>query len=480
MSATLRLAGWIELHYSEPRGEWSARLRYRLPGEAKKLNEGEAIWFEATDAEDAAARAEALVMDARIELTRRLARTEAPREARAALTTLEDFREEVWMVRRYPNLPANSKANHEQQWARWINPSLGGLTLAELGARGPEIGHLWIEQMQADGAGVPTITQVVALASGYLSTAHKWGYLKAAENPFANLELPEPAFREPDEFALEIEHVELLAWLTPGPLRNTLWTELVGCEALRQQDLGALTWADLFLEDWTPRAHMLVSKAISGRGIKREIKTLKRRSEGLRTPPFWEPVAATAAAVREQEGAERIDQRVFYTDAPDHLPDADNWGDRVWEPALERSGIEQDGRYGHLTPHRLRSAAGSALGYALRPRHEVIAFLGHSQESTSLTWYLRSYQSPLPELRGMSVVEQIRRARRLVLPQARAHVAKLGAAVTEQEAALERAKAGHHGKEARRHGAALTARRREFADASYKLNVLEAFVDANA
>ena len=106
--------------------------------------------------------------------------------------------------------------------------------------------------MQREGAGVPTITKAVNHVRGYLTYALRQRYLTTTnQNPLLRfLTLPKPGFVEQTEYALKIEHVELLAWLTPGPLRNTLWTELVGCEALRQQELCCLRWIDVFHPSW--------------------------------------------------------------------------------------------------------------------------------------------------------------------------------------------------------------------------------------
>ena len=45
----------------------------------------------------------------------------------------------------------------------------------------------------------------------------------------------------------------------------------------------------------------------------------------------------------------------------------------------------------------------------------AVAQLGHSAGSTTLTFYFRAYEDPSPELRGLSVNDQLIRARRLTL-----------------------------------------------------------------
>jgi|GEM_PF-2945941 hypothetical protein len=469
MGDAITLAGWLEVRYSKRRDLWQIRLRHRPPGMPTQTEDE--CWVAAASEAEARALGGDQLVEKRLALTRRLKRRNLPRSQRGSLA-LGAFYKEVWYERVYPKLPANSQNDHDQQWRKWIEPYVSGYTLAEFAEDGPNIGHFWVSEMQRDGAGVPTIQKVVALARGYLTDAIRWRYLTVTENPLKYVELPQREFVESSEYALQIEHVELLAWLTPGPLRNTLWTELIGCEALRQQELSVLRWSDLYHPSWEPRSYAEITKAVSGKGGRREIKTLKNASEGRRNPELWTPLLPLLDAVRAEEQVENLDAFVFVSGSADGLPDIDNWRDDVWTPALKAAGIEQDGIYGHLTPHRLRGAAGTAFGYALAPQHVVMIFLGHRQETTSLDWYLRAYKNPDPELRGMPVAEQIVRAREIVLPQVRARVDALACTVEEHATLARAASAAGDVKQARHQGMLRANRSRELANARQKAELL--------
>lgn len=471
---TLTLAGWVEARFLKRRGLWQVRLRYRSPGLSTQT-EAEA-WVEAEGKEEAVARGGDELTEARLKLTRRLQRRDLPRGQRGSLP-LGAFYEEVWRERVYKQLPANSQDGHDQVWSKWIEPYISGYTLHQFGEDGPTLGHLWVLEMQHDGAGVPTIRKAVYHVRGYLTWALKWRYLtNATENPLRYVELPKAEFVVPSEYALQLEQVEALAWLTGGSIRNTLWAELIGCEALRQQELCCLRWIDLYHPDWQPRDYAEVTQAISGRGKRRQIKELKNRAEGRRNPELWRPLLPVLEAVRAEEQVSDLNARIFVAESWDGLPDAKNWGSDIFPPALEASGIEQDGIYGHLTPHRLRAAAGTAFGYALRPMHEVMGFMGHTQITTSLDWYLRAYKNPLPELRGMPFPDQISRARGLVLPQVQARVAKLAAAAEEHTALAREASTRGRAKEARKQGALRANRQRELGYARRKAELLGSLV----
>jgi hypothetical protein len=90
--------------------------------------------------------------------------------------------------------------------------------------------------------------------------------------------------------------------------------------------------------------------------------------------------------------------------------------------ALRRAGIEQDGRYGHITPHRFRGAAASSYGYARWSEAELLTHVGHKHFTTSLQWYIRAYENPVTDLQGMHPNKQIERARRVTLDRLRAHL----------------------------------------------------------
>ena len=95
--------------------------------------------------------------------------------------------------------------------------------------------------------------------------------------------------------------------------------------------------------------------------------------------------------------------------------DADNWRRRVFYPALVKIGVPRDGpRYGRVTPHRLRAACATMLGYAQWPTMKVLLHLGHQSETTTIAFYQRALEDESHELYGMSVDDQIKRGRKEV------------------------------------------------------------------
>jgi len=54
------------------------------------------------------------------------------------------------------------------------------------------------------------------------------------------------------------------------------------------------------------------------------------------------------------------------------------------------------------------------LGYALTPKHVMLDFLGHEQETTTIKHYLRAFKDARAKLReGLPVPDQIAQARAL-------------------------------------------------------------------
>ncbi len=438
-----RLAGWVETRYAKRRGQYQSRLRYR-PSAGTPPVTVEEVWHDSpagrTDnkrLEYAAKEGRRLLGDAQLDLTQRLRLRTAPAFQRGALTTLGYFWDEEWEKRALRKRPANTRANYHYSFKNWVRPYLGGISLDELAKRGTEIGRQWITALQEDNAGVATIEYAISVAKSVLGDAIEWEWVAAADNPMRFVRAPEREFKEEVEFALEIEHVCLTAWMTPT-LGDVLWAELIGTEALRQQEIVLFRLSDLFHEDGSPLSRMKVTKAVSGKGRHRHTKGLKGGS-GRRSPELFPEIAKLARLYVETEHPtpDDLSARLFPANSWDGIRDIDNWRDDVWEPALRRAGIEQDGRYGHITPHRFRGAAASSYGYARWSEAELLTHVGHKHFTTSLQWYIRAYENPVTDLQGMHPNKQIERARRVTLDRLRAHlqsVASPAYAILEEKA----------------------------------------------
>jgi len=487
--ATPRYAGWLETRYLARKGLWRVRLRYREGTE--KPTEAEAFVVADNESEAMERGAEALA-DARHELTKRVMRTSLPAAQRAQLMTFEQFYETEFVPRRLPQHSSSYQSDVRHNWDANINPYLGGIPLTEFVRRGHEIGREWVTALSANGRRRPTIVKAVNIGRGMLTFAIREGVISPEKgvHPFAYLPLPEKDFEEEIEFALELEQTIAVAWLTPGRLRHTLWLELVADEALRQQEVAPLLWTDLLRENGRPRPTIAVTKAVSGRGRPKEekghvgaqIATLKNARQGRRAPELFPALGELVVAVWEDEGSPPLaGRRVFSTAGHLGIQDIDNFRDDFWASALEAAinldVLEQDGRYGHVTPHRFRGAAASAYGYAPGWNEaRLLRHVGHVEMTTTLDWYIRAKENPRPELEAMPIDDQIRRARKRAIDVVERNVARLAGIVAETERELESAKNEQRAKAARSAGARLRIRRRELELAEQKLATLRALV----
>jgi hypothetical protein len=493
-----RYAGWIEARYRPHKGLWQVRLRYRQGG--LKATETE-IFVQAASKQEALIVGGERLADARYELGKRLLRSALPAHQRSDLMTLEDFYEDVYLVRRFPQLKPSYRSDVGYLWRAHINRLLGGIALADFVRSGKAIGQEFVDVLAEEGLGRPTIVKVLNVARGILTAAIEDQLLKpeAGVHPFKYVVVPSAPFAEEVEVALELEQWIALAWLAPGRLRHTLWLELVGAEALRQQEVAPLLYSDLLHEDGTPRKTIRLTKAVSGRGRPdpakgrpgAEISTLKNARQGRRAPELFPAVGELVELVWRDEGCPAVvGTRVFATGGFLGIQDIDNFRDDVWRPAfawaLELGVFEPNAepkagptplervraRYGRITPHRGRGVAATAYGYAPGWNEaRLLKHVGHMELTTTLDWYFRARDEPRPELEDMPIDEQIRRARRLAVPVLEAQVARLQERIAGYDEELAAARAQRTGT-----ARALAARRRqsgeELKNASHKLAAL--------
>jgi integrase len=105
-----------------------------------------------------------------------------------------------------------------------------------------------------------------------------------------------------------------------------------------------------------------------------------------------------------------------------------NWARDSWLPALAGARlVEGYEDLPHFGAHKLRATCASMLGYALTPKHVMLDFLGHEQETTTIKHYLRAFRDAKARAReGIAVEEQILQARSLFEPDAADHLANAG------------------------------------------------------
>jgi integrase len=395
-TAATPLFGWIETRYSTREGMWNARYRYRLGKRVVTFD------HKHVDRETAVELAE----DTRLEQTLRWRRGKMPASQQARETSFDDFLE-TWKRRRLPQLSPNSQENYPIVIEKWLRPFLAGFALAELT---PDVGYAWIEWMEEEGASPSTIERAANIASGIVTRAIRWRALDVGENPFRFVERPR-VHRQRAPLALSAVHIWQLAEAMPHA-RDRAYVLLLGFEGLRQQEAIPLVWLDVLGENGKPRERLRVVKAVSGTGRRRVVTELKNRSSE-RYPQLFAPVGRELVRYYAEQGQPDLEALVFPTGTRDGMVNPHNWREDYWWPALDAAGVPRVGpRYGRLGPHRLRAACASMLGYAQWSKAEVLAHLGHAQETTTLTYYSRAIEDA-GDLRGLSVEKQIERGRRM-------------------------------------------------------------------
>jgi len=396
------VVGWIETYYSRRHGEWNARFRYRAaPGQPitsiNHRHEERAVAVKNAG-------------QTQIAETQHFHNQRMPAIQRGRETTFSDFVNGEWMRRRFPQLSPNSQENYPSVINKWMSDYLGDYPLAELNTT---VGNNWIEWMEENGAKPPTIRRALNIARGILTFALKRGVLVGPGHPFAYVDVPTDRKPRRDFYSLGMEHVEALVLVMPTS-EDKLITLLMGEEGMRMQEVLPLRWMDLLRPDGSARAQITIDKATSGKGTKRELVSLKTAS-GYRRPELSPRVAQAVLAFYAEQGEPELESLVFAAtdNSHDGMRDGANWRKRVFYPALERIGVAQNGPlYGKITPHRLRAACATMLGYAQWPKMKVLLHLGHQSETTTIAWYQRALEDESHDLNGMSVDDQIKRGRK--------------------------------------------------------------------
>jgi integrase len=389
------LFGWIETRHSAREGVWNARYRYRFGTRTVTID------HKHDDRETAVE----LAQETQLEHTLRWRRGKMPASQQGRETTFDEFLD-TWKARRLANLAPSSQETYPSVIEKWLRPFLGGYMLAELT---PDLGYAWLGWMKEEGAKPPTIERAVAIASGIVTRAIRWRALDATENPFRYVERPRQE-RKRAPWALGAKEVWVISERMPHA-RDKALVLVLGFEGLRSQEAIALRWLDVLREDGSPRERLRIERAVSGTGSRRQVGDLKTRA-AERYPQLFKPVADVLLKQWRANGKPSLEELVFPCGSQDGMLNMHNWREDYWWPALELAGIPKESkRYGKVGPHRLRATCASMLGYAQWSKAEVIAHLGHAQETTTITFYSRALEDP-GDLRGLPMEKQIARGRR--------------------------------------------------------------------
>ena len=450
-AAGLRLYGWIdpnpnstkykfeERAYSSRTGLYHARVRYRATGET-------AIRTDTDLAAETPEKLLALAYDAQLDLTTRLRKQHLSGDDREQATLFIDG-----LARYHDEHLARRKQNVREkeppQINKWLVPFLGSYTLAELKQDGRRIGREWVAWMRSvqsvtwitsggttkveaerAPAGYRVAEQALEIARGVL-TAYRdeLDLLDFEVNPFDGVRVNKEAGDQRArhlEAAIPLTLVETIAFYMED-MRDVAMTCVLGELGLRQQEAYVLSWDQVLWPSGEPRTVIEVQEAVSGSGRHREIGSPKSESAS-RLVTLHAPTADVLLALWEAQGRPAIESesRVFpgvattSTGEPtDGIVNRPGWLKWKFKPTLaalhdEQSLAKLTKLHGKLTPHRLRSAAASAAGFAGVSNAEAMINFGWSRVDTMIAHYERAYQDPDPELRGMPVADQIVLARR--------------------------------------------------------------------
>jgi integrase len=418
--ATTSLVGWIDVRYLRRDRMWQARLRWRPdPKGPPKTVE--------TFVHESREEATRLAADAQLEFSHRVrVRLLHPR-SRAGETTLAEFIRDVYLPKRLPQLAQSTRETYVPVLRRWVSAYLGGYRLEELDR---EVGQSWMEWMEAEGASRETQRQALAIARGVLTLARRQGYLdEGRPKPFELVEPtvgPRPVRRGAS--ALSLVEVWRIAQCTPTTT-DRAFVLLLGGVGLRQQEAVPLRWRDAINEEGRALARLTVERAVSGTGRNRTIKEPKTAAS-VRWPQLFAPVGEILEALWREQGEPPPDALIFSARrSRDGLFDVHGWRSKVFAPALAAAGIERESKtYGRVTPHRLRAACASALGYAGWPLADVMRQLGHADSQVLLRHYYRALNDQYAGLRGLSPEEQLEHARAIALAGAAGAAATASAA----------------------------------------------------
>jgi site-specific recombinase XerD len=411
MAAKGRLVGWIDVRYSKRKGLWQARVRWRPDGRREVT--AATFWHKNR------AQARKLAADAQLELSVRardalLEPSDRERRERTSETTLSTYFVEVYAPGRLEELAPNTARSYTETFRAWIAPYLGGYALAEIDKA---LGRTWVEWMREQGASYAVQKKALAVARAVVTDARKRDYLDSSpSHPLQLVEAKSPrATRRVSLRALSFVEVERIA-ARISSASDRLFLRLIAEAGLRGQEVIPLLWEDALDSNGRPRATLRIERAVSGRGRRREIRSPKTQS-GYRRVKLFAPLGEDISELWASRGRPPLRTPIFparRASSSDGLIDAKRWAQRVFYPALSEAGIPRvSEEFGRITPHRLRAACASALGYAGWSLAEVQAHIGHSPGSarTLLEHYFFAFDESHAELRGLAPEEQIVLAR---------------------------------------------------------------------
>ncbi len=268
--------------------------------------------------------------------------------------TLAEFMEDYWRLHAVPILEPATRGTYLQQWGKHIRPRLGDFELRAISRQ--MINTQLVAPMRRDGAGDPTIRQVLAILQSIFTYAVADD--RVAENPVRKVTKPRQAGgREIPPVPPAI--VERLRARVGA--RDALMVSVLAYAGLRPQELLALHW-----EDVTADALIVRRKNVDGE-IYQYTKTRQDRRVKL-LAPLGADLAEWKLATGHRAGlvVARDDGK------PWRAHDWRNWRRRVYQPNTVALGLA------HSVPYDLRGSFVSLLAWEGYTLLEVARQAGHS------------------------------------------------------------------------------------------------------
>lgn len=273
--------------------------------------------------------------------------------------TLGEWVEDFWRLHAIPNLEASTRRRYKQQWGKHIGPRLASYSLRALNAR--VIGRQLVEPMRRQGAGDPTIRDVLAVLQSMLGLALAEGRVDV--NAAALVRRP-PQHVTREVAPIPPERVERLR--AQWGARDAMMATLLAYLGVRPQELLALE-----VEDFGPEVVRIRRKNVDGNLLN---YTKTRRN---RTAPLF---AVVREDLRDYKLAAGIRSGLLFptragTPWRDH--DFRNWRRRVFQ---DPDTLQAVGLASNAVPYDLRAASVTLQAWAGRTMLEVARNHGHSVE----------------------------------------------------------------------------------------------------
>lgn len=250
---------------------------------------------------------------------------------------------------------------------RWAKVPIGRITRSDA--------QEWVRDLQLERLAPATIRKLVQITSACLQRAVDDDLVE--KNPFRRLELPELPDDEARFVTLEEAHLIEQAmdpwWCLTVPF--------VMDTGLRISELCGLRVCDVVFNK--PNCVVQVRQIVTEPSGKLMIGPPKTKA-GIRTVPTLTPAAAERVAAHIAERGLRPDDFLFAGVRGGTMRPT-NWRSRVFDEAVEQSGIEDHDR---VTPHSLRHGAVALwIAAGVIDPYKLSRWLGHRSPATVTQLY---------------------------------------------------------------------------------------------